>query len=97
MRFAGSIALSLIIISILIAGCTQPASEEKIPTASPVMTVAGNTTTIPSYLTSSQTPVVTTSFTGRYIDVHSHIRPVRDTFRTCMLALRYRFVDGVRS
>lgn len=33
----------------------------------------------------------------RYAGVRSHIRPFRDTFRTCMLALRYRFLDGVRS
>jgi hypothetical protein len=29
----------------------------------------------------------------RYDGVRSHIRPFRDTFRTCMLALRYRFVE----
>jgi glycosyltransferase involved in cell wall biosynthesis len=29
----------------------------------------------------------------RYDGVRSHIRPFRDTFRTCMLALRYRFLD----
>jgi glycosyltransferase involved in cell wall biosynthesis len=27
-----------------------------------------------------------------YANVRSHLRPVRDTFRTCMLALRYRFL-----
>jgi len=30
----------------------------------------------------------------RYQGVRSHIRPFRDTFRTCMLALRYRFFPG---
>ncbi len=30
----------------------------------------------------------------RYKGVRSHIRPFRDTFRTCMLALRYRFVES---
>jgi glycosyltransferase involved in cell wall biosynthesis len=30
----------------------------------------------------------------RYEGVRSHIRPFRDTFRTCMLALRYRFLSG---
>jgi glycosyltransferase involved in cell wall biosynthesis len=29
-----------------------------------------------------------------YDGVQSHIRPFRDTFRTCMLALRYRFLPG---
>ncbi len=29
-----------------------------------------------------------------YDDVRSKIRPFRDTFRTCMLALRYRYVSG---
>ena len=29
-----------------------------------------------------------------YADVRSKIRPFRDTFRTCMLALRYRYVSG---
>jgi glycosyltransferase involved in cell wall biosynthesis len=30
----------------------------------------------------------------RYEGVRSHIRPFRDTFRTCMLALRYRFLEN---
>jgi glycosyltransferase involved in cell wall biosynthesis len=30
----------------------------------------------------------------RYEGVRSHIRPFRDTFRTCMLAMRYRFLDA---
>jgi glycosyltransferase involved in cell wall biosynthesis len=30
----------------------------------------------------------------RYDGVRSHMRPFRDTFRTCMLALRYRFLAG---
>jgi len=94
MRFAGCIALFLIIVTILFAaGCTQPASEEKIPTASPVMTVAGNTTTIPSYLTSSQTPVVTTPFTGRYIDVHSHIRPDGMDYPALLAAMDKEGID----
>lgn len=29
-----------------------------------------------------------------YQDVRSHIRPFRDTFRTCMLAVRYRYLTG---
>jgi len=29
-----------------------------------------------------------------YAGVRSHIRPFRDTFRTCMLAVRYRFFPG---
>ena len=29
-----------------------------------------------------------------YQDAHSHMRPVRDTFRTCMLALGYRYFGG---
>ena len=29
-----------------------------------------------------------------YQGAHSHMRPVRDTFRTCMLALGYRFFPG---
>jgi glycosyltransferase involved in cell wall biosynthesis len=32
-----------------------------------------------------------------YAGVRSHIRPFRDTFRTCMLAMKYRFWDGVGS
>jgi glycosyltransferase involved in cell wall biosynthesis len=32
----------------------------------------------------------------RYDGVRSHIRPFRDTFRTCMLALRYRFLESKR-
>jgi glycosyltransferase involved in cell wall biosynthesis len=32
----------------------------------------------------------------RYDGVRSHIRPVRDTTRTCFLALRYRFFPGSR-
>jgi glycosyltransferase involved in cell wall biosynthesis len=32
-----------------------------------------------------------------YAGVRSHIRPFRDTFRTCMLAMKYRFWEGVRS
>ena len=32
----------------------------------------------------------------RYAGARSHIRPFRDTFRTCMLALRYRFVESKR-
>jgi glycosyltransferase involved in cell wall biosynthesis len=30
----------------------------------------------------------------RYNGARSHIRPFRDTFRTCMLAVRYRFFSG---
>jgi UDP-N-acetylglucosamine---dolichyl-phosphate N-acetylglucosaminyltransferase len=30
----------------------------------------------------------------QYDGVRSHIRPFRDTFRTCMLALRYRFLES---
>jgi len=30
----------------------------------------------------------------RYDGIRSHIRPFRDTFRTCMLALRYRFLES---
>jgi UDP-N-acetylglucosamine---dolichyl-phosphate N-acetylglucosaminyltransferase len=30
----------------------------------------------------------------QYAGVRSHIRPFRDTFRTCMLALRYRFLES---
>ena len=29
-----------------------------------------------------------------YQDAHSHMRPFRDTFRTCMLAMRYRYLTG---
>ena len=29
-----------------------------------------------------------------YVGARSNIRPVRDTFRTCMLALRYRFLES---
>jgi glycosyltransferase involved in cell wall biosynthesis len=29
-----------------------------------------------------------------YEDVRSKIRPFRDTFRTCMLSLKYRYLDG---
>ena len=29
-----------------------------------------------------------------YHGARSHIRPFRDTFRTCMLALRYRYLTG---
>lgn len=32
-----------------------------------------------------------------YAGARSHIRPFRDTFRTCMLALRYRFLEGAGS
>ncbi len=32
----------------------------------------------------------------RYQGVRSHIRPFRDTFRTCMLSLRYRFLESKR-
>jgi glycosyltransferase involved in cell wall biosynthesis len=31
----------------------------------------------------------------QYAGARSHIRPFRDTFRTCMLALRYRFLEAV--
>jgi glycosyltransferase involved in cell wall biosynthesis len=31
-----------------------------------------------------------------YQDARSHMRPVRDTFRTCMLALSYRYLTGRR-
>jgi glycosyltransferase involved in cell wall biosynthesis len=30
----------------------------------------------------------------QYDGARSHLRPVRDTFRTCMLALRYRFLES---
>jgi len=84
MRFAGSIVLSLIIILTLIAGCTQPASDAKMSPVSPVMTVVGSASPTLTTLAASGTPVgtpiitsspVTTPFSGRYIDVHSHIRP----------------------
>jgi len=29
-----------------------------------------------------------------YQNARSHMRPVRDTFRTCMLALGYRYFAG---
>ena len=30
----------------------------------------------------------------QYEGAHSKIRPFRDTFRTCMLALRYRYLSS---
>ncbi|GAB6284720.1 MAG: amidohydrolase family protein [Methanoregula sp.] len=84
MRLAGSIALFFIIGSILIAGCAQLAVEVKTTTTPQVTTPAVHAPMTSSIPTASQTTVTVTPATtspslstcnGRYVDVHSHIRP----------------------
>jgi hypothetical protein len=102
MRFFGSVALSLVIVTLLLAGCSQTTSDVKPTTTTTVTTVVGTVPSPSSVPGVSQTTVavsppttvmVSSVFTGRYIDVHSHINTDGITYTTLLTSMDKEGID----
>jgi hypothetical protein len=102
MRFYGIVALSLVIVTLLLAGCSQPASDVKPTITTMITTVVGIVPITSSVSGASQTTVsaspsatasVSSSFTGRYIDVHSHINTDGVTYTALLSSMDKEGVD----